>query len=523
MTTTRNPVLSPHEAAVLLAFADEGAELTLEQIADQSGLDLAQARSAVERLRLREAVAPTGERVETTVALTPFGEACAHHLLPELRLWQVVAERGAVPVQEIQRREDLPPSEAGAAFGALKTQGHFVLDQGQVRLAQAADDRGLRARQQLVERVHQAGAMRLDDLSVQEQEWLRDRRLRDLFRLRETKVRSYALTATGQALRQQATAIADEIGPLTPALLRDGSWRGKRFRRYNIGLPPRLVAGARNPYRRFLDKLKQTLLALGFEEMRGSLVENEFWNMDALFMPQFHPARDIHDVYFVAEPVQAQEIGEPWLINVAAVHEGKGDYGSRGWGYLFNRERAHQLILRSQGTALSARKLAQEPKIPGKYFSIARCFRYDSVDATHAPDFYQIEGIVLSEEITLRHLLGILTLFAREVAQADKVKATPGYYPYTEPSVEMAMKHPVLGWVELGGAGIFRPEVTRPLGIDVPVIAWGLGLDRMAMVALGVNDIRHLFTNNLSNGLADMREFHTVSSNLSKSPQGSGD
>ncbi|MCL4861182.1 MAG: phenylalanine--tRNA ligase subunit alpha [Caldilineaceae bacterium] len=507
MTTTHDPVLSPHEAAVLLAFADDATELALERIAAQSALDLAQVRSAVERLRLREAVAPTAERVETTVTLTPLGEECARQLLPELRLWQAVAERGSVPVQEIQRRDDLPASEAGAAFGALKTQGAFVLDRGQVRLAPTADDRELRARQALVERVHAAGSLSLDDLTDQEQSWLRDRRLRDLFRLHETRVRSYRLTAAGHALRQQASAIADEIGPLTPAMLRDGSWRGKRFRRYNIGLPPRLVAGARNPYRRFLDQLKQTLLALGFEEMRGSLVENEFWNMDALFMPQFHPARDIHDVYFVAEPAYAQEIGVPWLTNVAAAHEGRGDYGTRGWGYLFNRQSAHRLILRSQGTALSARQLTQEPKIPGKYFSIARCFRYDSVDATHAPDFYQIEGIVLSEQITLRHLLGMLTLFAREVAQAEEIKATPGYYPYTEPSVEMAMKHPVLGWVELGGAGIFRPEVTRPLGIDAPVIAWGLGLDRMAMVALGVNDIRHLFTNNLANGLADLREY----------------
>ena len=109
--------------------------------------------------------------------------------------------------------------------------------------------------------------------------------------------------------------------------------------------------------------------------------------------------------------------------------------------------------------------------------------------------------------MSLLRLLGILTLFAREIAQAEEVKAVPGYYPYTEPSVEMQMKHPTLGWIELGGAGIFRPEVTQPLGIDVPVIAWGLGLDRMAMMALGKNDIRHLFTNNLPNGLADYRSF----------------
>ena len=148
----------------------------------------------------------------------------------------------------------------------------------------------------------------------------------------------------------------------------------------------------------------------------------------------------------------------------------------------------------------------QRARQPGKYFGMARCFRYDEVDATHAPDFFQVEGIVASEKTSFRHLLGLLEVFAREVARSKEVKFVPGYFPFTEPSVEVHMKHPELGWIELGGAGIFRPEVTQPHGVDVPVIAWGLGLDRMAMVALGVKDIRHLFTNNLPDGLRSLRQ-----------------
>jgi len=109
--------------------------------------------------------------------------------------------------------------------------------------------------------------------------------------------------------------------------------------------------------------------------------------------------------------------------------------------------------------------------------------------------------------VTLRHLLGLLALFAGEIAQAREFRAVPDYFPFTEPSVQMHMRHPRLGWIELGGAGIFRPEVTHSLNIDLPVLAWGLGLDRMAMVALGIDDIRHLFTNNLTNGLADSRVY----------------
>ncbi len=331
--------------------------------------------------------------------------------------------------------------------------------------------------------------------------------MKAFFQVKEEKVRQYRLSGIGQELRAGASAAQDEISRLTPAMLKDGSWQDKHFRRYSIGLPPRLVAGYRNPYRRFLDTTRRTLLAMGFEEMRGSLVENEFWDMDALFMPQFHPARDIQDVYFIAEPTHGKEIPEPYLSNVAIAHQGNPAIGSRGWGYLFDKDRARRLILRSQGTALSARQLANAPKVPGKYFSMARCFRYDAVDATHGPDFFHIEGIVLSETVTFRHLLGILDMFARVVAQAKEVRMVPDYYPFTEPSVQVLMKHPVLGWVELGGAGLFRPELTTALGVTVPVIAWGLGLDRSAMVALGKNDIRQLFTNNLPRGLADNRIF----------------
>ena len=505
-----NPILSPPEAAVLLAFQDGGLDLWLDEITRQSGLDLAQARSAVERLKMKAALEQVDERSETRVFLSEAGRDVLEKKIPELRLVETLRERGALAIPELQRRDDLPPSEAGAAFGALKTRGLVVVEQGLARLAEDADLKDLHARQEFLSR--SAGSpLPLDALSPAERAWLDDRRMKAFFQVKEEKARQYRITATGLALRAGASAAQDEISRLTPAMLKDGSWQEKRFRRYSIGLPPRLVAGYRNPYRRFLDQAKQTLLSLGFEEMRGSLVENEFWNMDALFMPQFHPARDIHDVYYIEEPTHAQEIPEPYLSNVAAAHEGRSPVGSRGWGYLFDNDRARRLILRSQGTALSARELAAQlggrPNIPGKYFSMARCFRYDASDATHGTEFIQVEGIVISKDVTFRHLLGILEMFARVVAQADEVRMLPDYFPFTEPSVQIHIKHPVLGWVELGGSGLFRPELTQALGIDVPVIAWGLGLDRMAMMAMGKSNIRHLFTNNLPRGLADNRGF----------------
>ena len=205
------------------------------------------------------------------------------------------------------------------------------------------------------------------------------------------------------------------------------------------------MIGKKHPYREFLDFLKYKFVSLGFREMRGSLVETEFWNMDALYMPQTHPARNIHDIYFVKEPRYAENVDEPFFSNVARTHEDGDKTNSRGWGYKFNREKAKQLILRSQGTVLSARTLADKPMIPGRYFSIARCFRYDKVDATHLADFYQAEGIVISENADFSTLLGLLKLFAEEIARANEIKYVPGYFPFTEPSVEVHIKHPRKG------------------------------------------------------------------------------
>ena len=155
--------------------------------------------------------------------------------------------------------------------------------------------------------------------------------------------------------------------------------------------------------------------------------------------------------------------------------------------------------MRTQGTACSSRMLAsKELKIPGKYFAIARCFRYDVTDATHNCDFYQTEGIIVEEGIDFRHLKGLLKLFAKESAGTEEIKIVPAYFPFTEPSAELHAKHPEFGWIELGGCGIFRPEVVLPLlGREISVLAWGIGIDRIAMFKLGLNDIRQLFSHDL--------------------------
>lgn len=342
-----------------------------------------------------------------------------------------------------------------------------------------------------------------DELKVLEGESKKRGSSNSLFKFVEKQVVTYSfdepLFKEGKSYLKEKGITGEEAGLLTPAMLKDGSWKGKTFRRYSMNVPiTRLTLGRKNPYAEYVESIKDKLVSLGFEEFDGPLVESEFWNNDALFMPQFHPARDVHDVYYVKEPhhISSLDLEEPFFSRVKAVHEKGEGADSLGWRYSFNEDFARRLILRTQGTVLSAKQLTNA-KVPGKYFGIVRCFRYDQVDATHGADFYQTEGIVLGDKVNVRTLLGLLERFAREFAGAQEVKYVPAYFPFTEPSFEVHVKHPILGWFELGGAGIFRPEVTKPLGIDTPVMAWGLGIDRMALLHLDLSDLRELFSDDI--------------------------
>ena len=497
-------LLHPLEIKSLLAF-ESGDSLTHADLESKTSLDAARIRRAVEWLLTRKAVDVLEEKIISYVVLTDVGMHYAEKQIPELRILDL-AENG-ISMDAIRASNDFDPAEIGPAIGSLKKNKLISFGANGAILVNPDGDRTEYTRlQKLVETYSGTGEVQLDTLSRSEREELemhsRKRgKAKGIFRIRDRSIRTFGLTELGRKLLsgvQEYGLTGDEKSKVEPADLKDGAWRNIHYRKYALDLkPPRMVTGKRNPYREFLDFVKRKLTTMGFEEMTGSHVEPEFWNMDALFMPQFHSARDIHDVYFVKSPTHASSIEEPFLSKVSDVHTNGGDTGSKGWNYQFSETRTRQLLLRSQGTALSARQL-HKAKVPGKYFAMARCFRYDGVDATHAADFFQVEGIVLGRDINFRTLLGLLKMFAFEVARAEEIKFAPAYFPFTEPSVEAHIKHPVIGWMEMGGAGIFRPEVTKPQGIDVPVIAWGLGLDRMAMVAMGIDDIRDLFATDLN-------------------------
>ncbi|OPL17954.1 MAG: hypothetical protein AVO35_07280 [Candidatus Aegiribacteria sp. MLS_C] len=502
MTDERD--LHPLEKA-LLAHLEVNGRSTDRRMIEESGLpDEGSYRRAVEWLLSRGLVRELAREERELLQLGPLGLSNLEAgMTPEMAMMRHLSS-GPSTLQEIQEDDTFDRGRWGSAFGALTRSGTVSREGDSIRLTA---DPSHSVFQDIWETVYvplsEKGSIDMSDLSGDVEELVRERsprrgRGRAEFVIVSVADRTIEITGEGlDALSRARSTVT--IGAITPSILADGSWRDAKFRRYSLDIPPSQIhTGRLHPYRQFLDTVRKRFIALGFSEMRGSIAENEFWNNDALFMPQFHPARDIHDVYYLEAGAGVPPPNEALQARVAAAHRDGSGTGGRGWGYDFSRSRSLQAIMRSQGTALSARTLASDPDVPGKYFGIARCFRYDQVDSTHLPDFFQVEGIVLGEDINLRHLMGLLALFAEEIAGAEDYKFLPGYFPFTEPSVEMHILHPALGWVEGGGAGLFRPEVCLPLGVEVPVIAWGLGLDRMAMLAMGLDDIRDLVTPDLA-------------------------
>ena len=498
--------LHPLEVKVLLN-SSEGA-LTSDRLINELGFKLGQCNQAFSWLAAKELIEEKSRTLKIFYEITDFGRDFQEKGTHRERIFALIKEKGAMTLPEITKELGLENRDTGTAFGSMSKEGLLAMD-GEKKASLKSD--GISASMKAVRSIldkaalSSSGDIAETDLSDEEKDVIggiskKRGASTSPFKVVEREDVVYEITAAGRKTAEILVSkgvTGEEIGSLTPEMIADGSWKNKSFRSYNVNTPPsRVLLGRHNPYSLFLDSVKDKLVSLGFEEFDGPLVETEFWNCDALFMPQFHSARDIHDVYHVKTPTRAKEIEQPYLDQVAETHKNGWKTGSRGWGYDFDRDFTKRLILRSQGTVLSAKQLPKA-KVPGKYFGTARCFRYDKVDATHLSDFYQTEGIVLGEDVNLQTLLGLLKMFAEEVAGATEVMYVPGYFPFTEPSVEVHIKHPVLGWFELGGAGIFRPEVTEAMGVSVPVLAWGLGIDRMALMSLGLNDLRELFSSDI--------------------------
>ncbi|HMG73272.1 MAG TPA: phenylalanine--tRNA ligase subunit alpha [Pyrinomonadaceae bacterium] len=313
-------------------------------------------------------------------------------------------------------------------------------------------------------------------------------------RIKKRTQRALTITVAGIALLDSGMIVKVERNALTSDDIKSGRWREISLRKYDIGLPARAVVPAKtHPLRRIMEETRRAFLEMGFTEAVSPMVESAFWNFDALFQPQDHPARDMQDTFYMAEPNRLELPEDALVYSVSQTHENGWETGSQGWGYRWDPEQARRAVLRTHTTAATIRALARHPEPPLKVFCVGWTFRNETISYKHLPVFHQVDGIVIDKEANLSTLLGTLSEFYRKMG-FEKVKFKPAFYPYTEPSADVVVyMESRKKWMEMGGSGIFRPEVTQPLGCRYPVLAWGLGIERLAMLRLGFDDIRELY------------------------------
>ncbi len=430
----------------------------------------------------------TKEIVKEWYELTEEGKRCVEIGLPETRLCKILGSiEGGVELEELKR--DFDEHEISAALGWGKRHGIIEIDRSGRTPKVILKKKVIPEMESLIKKISERPEKA--SLSSKELEMVKELEKRGLVSLKSSK------TLFVELIKEAPVQELETCRVLTSEILKTGRWRNLRFSPYDVGAaPPVIIIGKKHPYLEFLEEVKEILFAMGFEEASGPYVESEFWNFDALFQAQDHPARAIHDSFQVKGVLHNIDAPQDLISKVKEVHENGGETGSKGWGYKWSREVASRPILRSQTTSVSVRYLSQHKTPPVKAFCLSKVFRPDVIDSKHMVEFCQLDGIMGDYGINVRHLLGILNEFAMQLGFKE-IKFKPSYFPFTEPSIEAYVKHPALGWIECLGSGLFRPEVTKPLGIDFPVIAWAFGIDRLAMIRLGVDDIRELHTSNL--------------------------
>ncbi len=484
--------LSPIERKVL-PFAEGSAE----EIAKKAETDVTTVLRALDFL-VKKGLVETETEERKIIDLGINGVYYQKKGLPERVLLSELAKKQAILLSEISNSTGLNENEAKISIGVLKKKALVEIKEGKVFLS--ASEKELE-KKSFEEEFLAVLPMEEKDLKPEQKFALENLKARkEIIEIKEKKTITSKITVLGKKIKPEDLN-EDMIEKLTPKMIRAGNWKGKKFRVYDITSPvPKIYGGKRHFVNQATDYAKKVWLDMGFKEMTGNYCATSFWNFDALFTPQDHPARDVQDTFFI-KGVKGKLPEKKIVEGVKNAHEGGTD-GSLGWNYEWKEEAARLTCLRPHTTALSAqtlKKIGEKKEFPTKYFALGKCFRNETVDWSHGFEFDQTEGIVIDENANFRQLIGYLTQFYKKMGY-EKVRVRPHYFPYTEPSVEIDVWNSERKcWIETGGAGMFRPEVTIPFfGKHIPVLAWGQGFSRIIMEYFGVKDLRDMHKNNLT-------------------------
>jgi len=485
--------LSPNERKILPLLKEK----EVKSIVKKSGLDETSVLRSLQYLENKNIVKLKSEK-KKTVDLGNNGILYLKNGLPERRLLTILAQKKEIPLND--KNLKLSENEFKAALGALKKKAMIEIKDNKIILNANMNEI---SKKTLEEQFLEALPIEFEKLSPEELYAIKSLESRkDIIRTEEKPQISFELTSLGKEIisvnLEQASNL---IESLTTEMLRNESWKNKKFRRYDVtSSVPSISGGKRHFVNQGIDYAKRVWMDMGFQEMSSTLTQTGFWNFDALFTAQDHPVREIQDTFYI-KGIKGKLPEANIVKAVKQAHE-KGIDNSKGWGGEWNEEEPKKVVLRTHTTCLSARTLASlrnSKNKAGKFFSVGKCFRNETIDWSHGFEFNQTDGIVIDKDASFCHLLGYLKEFFSKMG-FDDVKFVPSYFPYTEPSVEVyGYLKEKKQWIEIGGAGIFRPEVIIPLlGEYIPVLAWGPGFDRTLMDYYKINDLREFYNNNLT-------------------------
>ncbi|QGN07911.1 phenylalanine--tRNA ligase subunit alpha [Halorhabdus sp. CBA1104] len=479
----------PSNQLAVLEAASADDRRTVAQLSEDTGLATAAVTRAAFELE-DEGLVTVTETTEESVSLTDEGLSYLDADLPEHRLYRVAVEQGAdeasAPMGQVIGAADLDGEAVDIALSNFARKGYGTIDAGEITAEPDVD----------LDADPEAAALEAIDAGepVADDDILDQLDRRGLLERDERTVRSIELTDAGVTELMAGIEEAQRVDRLTPDLLTSGEWERVEFADYNVEADaPAVDGGKAHPLRSMAERVTEVLVGMGFEEMDGPHADAEFWINDALFMPQDHPARTHWDQFALDVPPMDDLPSDVREAVERAHREGVGPDGE-GYHSPWGEEMARKVDLRGHTTSLSARHLAGVAKgdlePPQRFFSVEKAYRNDEIDATHLLEFFQIEGWVMAEDLSVRDLMGTFTEFYEQFGITD-LEFKPTYNPYTEPSFELFGEHPVTGEVvEIGNSGIFRPEMLDPLGVDCDVMAWGLALERLMMLVTGAEDIR---------------------------------
>jgi phenylalanyl-tRNA synthetase alpha chain len=500
--------LHPIEKSLLRVLARNG-PMFVENLSQITGLTMDQVRRGIEWLKYKSLISVNDKSI-AKISVGKNGLYALENRFPERRLVELV-KQGINTMQKLSNVDVFHDNnESTAAFRHAFyinkwLQRHPSTKPGdEATLVTTPGSDEASPEEALLRKIHMTSSISEDQVSDMNQEELRaleSLKKRHFVVERTDKISEIVLSDKGRQMLSQLKLDNESwegereqhwVSQLTPDLITSGRWKDVRFSPLDVEAPTTsLHCGKKHPLQNLIDEIKDVFIGMGFMEIDGPLIQSSLWNFDALFTPQDHPAREMQDTFYIQQTDQTIRGRDRSIVDsVSKVHR-------KAWQYEWDSDEAKRTVLRTHTTPVTLRYLSNSRTEDSKVFTVGKVFRNEKSTYKHLVEFNQIEGIVTGKSVTLRDLMGLQMEFYSKLG-IKRVRFWPTYFPYTEPSLQsMIYNESLEKWVELFGMGIFRPEVTEPLGIRNPVLAWGGGIERIAMLRFGLNDVRDLYSNSL--------------------------